>query len=193
MNKELKYYKEVYPKQREKVLKHNYEHVNEYGFYNPLISGSIDGTDEIEHDRAIVRALYTSYKPKPNPKSNSRHTLFIGNLDYQTNEEILTKHFSKYGALKSMRLVRDLVTGFSKGYAFIEYESRSNAKYAYGKCSSNYVLDGRSLIVEYEYERELKGWKPRRLGGGLGGHKISGQLRFGGRYRPFRRIFHRKF
>ncbi|KAL5971189.1 U11/U12 small nuclear ribonucleoprotein 35 kDa protein [Taenia solium] len=35
----------------------------------------------------------------------------------------------------------------------------------------------------------LPGWKPRRLGGGLGGMKESGQLRFGGIARPFRRPF----
>lgn len=33
----------------------------------------------------------------------------------------------------------------------------------------------------------LKGWKPRRLGGGFGGKKESGQLRFGGRDRPFKK------
>eukprot|EP00850_Spirogloea_muscicola_P025228 SM002498S08229 [mRNA] locus=s2498:147:906:- [translate_table: standard] len=32
----------------------------------------------------------------------------------------------------------------------------------------------------------MPGWMPRRLGGGLGGRKESGQLRFGGRDRPFR-------
>lgn len=35
--------------------------------------------------------------------------------------------------------------------------------------------------------RLLKGWKPRRLGGGFGGKKESGQLRFGGRDRPFKK------
>lgn len=35
--------------------------------------------------------------------------------------------------------------------------------------------------------RLLKGWKPRRLGGGFAGKKESGQLRFGGRDRPFKK------
>ncbi|CAH9101275.1 unnamed protein product [Cuscuta europaea] len=35
-------------------------------------------------------------------------------------------------------------------------------------------------------QRLMPGWIPRRLGGGLGGKKESGQLRFGGRERPFR-------
>jgi len=33
----------------------------------------------------------------------------------------------------------------------------------------------------------LPGWIPRRLGGGFGGKKESGQLRFGGKDRPFRK------
>lgn len=39
----------------------------------------------------------------------------------------------------------------------------------------------------FECERKLPGWIPRRLGGGLGGKKESGQLRFGGVERPFRK------
>lgn len=37
--------------------------------------------------------------------------------------------------------------------------------------------------------RTLKGWKPRRLGGGFGGKKESGQLRFGGIARPFKKPY----
>lgn len=37
--------------------------------------------------------------------------------------------------------------------------------------------------------RTLKGWIPRRLGGGFGGKKESGQLRFGGRSRPFQKPY----
>lgn len=48
-------------------------------------------------------------------------------------------------------------------------------------------IDGSEIIVEREAERLLPGWKPRRLGGGLGGRKESGQLRFGCRDRPFRK------
>jgi U11/U12 small nuclear ribonucleoprotein SNRNP35 len=48
------------------------------------------------------------------------------------------------------------------------------------------MIDGRMILVDYERERVMKGWKPRRLGGGLGGKKESGQLRFGGRDKPFR-------
>lgn len=64
-------------------------------------------------------------------------------------------------------------------------------------------IDNTQVFVDMECERTLPGWKPRRLGlfhsikvhttwilmlgGGLGGKKESGQLRFGGKDRPFRK------
>lgn len=73
-----------------------------------------------------------------------------------------------------------------KGYAFIEYESESSAEEAY-RLANKMNVDGNVIFVDFECERLLKGWKPRRLGGGFGGKKESGQLRFGGRDRPFRK------
>ena len=49
------------------------------------------------------------------------------------------------------------------------------------------TLKGCRIFVDYECGRSMKGWKPRRLGGGFGGKKESGQLRFGGKDRPFKK------
>ena len=171
------------------VLEHNYELARDYGFYDPIMCGSIDGTDERPHDRSILRALSSKYKTsRLAVKSDPERTLFIGRLHFKTTEEQLHKVFSKYGSVKSLRLVRDIITGFSKGYAFIEYKHRSDAKYALSH-AHRLKLDDRELIVEYEQERTLCGWRPRRLGGGFGGFKESGQMKFGGRYKPFGAIF----
>lgn len=48
------------------------------------------------------------------------------------------------------------------------------------------IIDDSEIIVDYNRQQLMPGWIPRRLGGGLGGKKESGQLRFGGRERPFR-------
>lgn len=53
------------------------------------------------------------------------------------------------------------------------------------------IIDGKQILVDIERERSQPGWKPRRLGGGLGGKKESGQLRFGGRDRPHRLPFYK--
>lgn len=48
------------------------------------------------------------------------------------------------------------------------------------------IVRGAEIIVDRECGRTMKGWKPRRLGGGFGGRKESGQLRFGCRDRPWK-------
>lgn len=42
-------------------------------------------------------------------------------------------------------------------------------KYADGK-----KIDGRRVLVDVERGRTIKGWRPRRLGGGLGGTRKGG-------------------
>ena len=32
-------------------------------FYHPLMAGSIDGTDLVPHDKAVTRAVRSTYKP----------------------------------------------------------------------------------------------------------------------------------
>ncbi|CAI9535138.1 unnamed protein product [Staurois parvus] len=154
--------------------------------YDPLKAGSIDGTDEEPHDRAILRAMLARYATNKSVVGDPQLTLFVARLSQQTTEEKLKEFFSRYGDIQRIRLVRDIITGFSKGYAFIEYKQESAIKKAY-RDANKLVIDQREIFVDYELERVLKGWIPRRLGGGFGGKKESGQLRFGGRDRPFRK------
>lgn len=153
-------------------------------FYHPLQAGSIDGTDTVPHDRAVSRAMVAKYKPNKRVCGNPDSTLFVGKLSKETREATVFKVFAKCGELARCRLIRDVVTGFSKGYAFVEYRSERDANLAWRELH-NQEIDGCTILVEYEAARSLKGWVPRRLGGGFGGKKESGQLRFGGRDRPF--------
>ena len=68
----------------------------------------------------------------------------------------------------------------------MEFKRERDARLAWREMNKA-IIDGCEILVEYEKERVLKGWVPRRFGGGFGGRKESGQLRFGGRDRPFRR------
>lgn len=156
--------------------------------YDPLKAGSIDGTDDMPHDHGIVRAMSAKYKPNKEVVGIPEHTIFIGRLSPSTDEESLGYVFSDYGEIKRLRLVRDIVTGFSRCYAFIEYFDEDCAYKAQREADKT-ILDEREIYVDFECERTLKGWIPRRLGGGVGGKKESGQLRFGGKNRPFRKPF----
>ncbi|XP_068318995.1 U11/U12 small nuclear ribonucleoprotein 35 kDa protein-like [Pyrus communis] len=105
--------------------------------YHPIQAGSIDGTDTLPHDNAVYRAFLCSsaglYDPLGDPKllGDPYCTLFVGHLSHLTTERTLRKAMSKYGRVKSLRLVRHIVTGASRGYAFVEYETEGEMQRAY--------------------------------------------------------------
>lgn len=69
----------------------------------------------------------------------------------------------------------DEKTGKSKGYCFLVFERERDMKAAY-KDADGMKMHGKRLLIDVERGRTVKGWKPRRLGGGLGGRvkKLKG-------------------
>ena len=49
-------------------------------------------------------------------------TVFVGRLNFKTDEDRLKKEFEIFGHVKTVRIVRHHTTGKSKGYAFIEFQ-----------------------------------------------------------------------
>jgi cold-inducible RNA-binding protein len=56
--------------------------------------------------------------------------LYVGNLSYSTSEEELRTLFSGAGTVVSVALIKDRDTGRSKGFAFVEMSSQSEAENA---------------------------------------------------------------
>jgi len=59
--------------------------------------------------------------------------------------------------------VKDVVTGFPRGYAFVQFKHLEDAEKA-RRDAHRAVLDGREILVEWENGRTMPGWIPRRLG-----------------------------
>ncbi|TPX72769.1 hypothetical protein SpCBS45565_g00360 [Spizellomyces sp. 'palustris'] len=104
--------------------------------------------------------------------SDPYKTLFVARLSYETTEKELKREFETFGPIKTLRIVQD-ETDKSRGYAFIEYEREKDMKAAY-KEGDGMKIDDRRVLVDVERGRTVKGWRPRRLGGGLGGTRIGG-------------------
>lgn len=82
------------------------------------------------HDRALKRAASARCKPytdKPHLTNPPHKTLFVGKLASQTDGTQLLKEFSKYGNVVEAKVVKDLVVGDSKGYGFVEFETKNQA------------------------------------------------------------------
>jgi RNA recognition motif-containing protein len=56
--------------------------------------------------------------------------LYVGNLSYETTEDDLRMLFSDSGTVTSVALIKDRDTGRSRGFAFVEMSSQSEAEQA---------------------------------------------------------------
>ncbi|NXU48937.1 BOLL protein, partial [Turnix velox] len=53
--------------------------------------------------------------------------IFVGGIDFKTNENDLKKFFAQYGSVKEVKIVNDRA-GVSKGYGFITFETQEEAQ-----------------------------------------------------------------
>ena len=92
--------------------------------------------------------------------------LYVGGLPYSTTQEALKEEFSKAGAVSTAIIIMDKMTGRSKGFGFVEFESDADADKAIEMMNGK-MFDGRSLTVNEA--RPMEARPPRRDGGGFGG------------------------
>ncbi|PCC70688.1 RNA recognition motif. (a.k.a. RRM, RBD, or RNP domain) [Nannocystis exedens] len=78
--------------------------------------------------------------------------LFVGNLSFQINDSDLQQAFQPYGTVKEVKLMLDRDTGRSRGFAFIEMMSESDAQRAI-EALHGASLDGRPLRVSEAEDR----------------------------------------
>lgn len=106
-------------------------------------------------------------------------TVFVARLHYSATELDVSKTFTHYGSIESVRVARDKETGQSRGYAFVVFEDEADAKRCIRELAPTGVVvktdsqASRRVLVDMERGRLVRNWLPRRLGGGLGGRHYS--------------------
>lgn len=97
--------------------------------------------------------------------------LYVGGLSYDTTEDGLREAFTQAGAVVSATIITDRMSGRSKGFGFVEYETDEQAQTAIEMWNGK-ELDGRRLTVN-----EARPMTPRAPrgngGGGFGGGRGS--------------------
>ncbi|BCU05422.1 MULTISPECIES: RNA recognition motif domain-containing protein [Allochromatium] len=88
--------------------------------------------------------------------------IYVGNLAYSVTQDDLREAFGAYGNVESANLITDKFTGDSKGFAFVEMPSNSEADAAI-KGLNETPLKGRPLRVNQAKPRSDR---PARSGGG---------------------------
>uniref|UniRef100_A0A8D0HGM0 U1 small nuclear ribonucleoprotein 70 kDa n=1 Tax=Sphenodon punctatus TaxID=8508 RepID=A0A8D0HGM0_SPHPU len=131
--------------------------------------------EKIERRQQEVETELKMWDPHndPNAQGDAFKTLFVARVNYDTTESKLRREFEVYGPIKRIYMVYNKRSGKPRGYAFIEYEHERDMHSAY-KHADGKKIDGRRVLVDVERGRTVKGWRPRRLGGGLGGTRRGG-------------------
>jgi len=100
-------------------------------------------------------------------------TLFVARINYDTTESKLRRELESYGPIRQINMIYNVKTRKPRGYALVEYEHERDMHSAY-KHADGKKIDGRRILVDVERGRTVKSWRPRRLGGGLGGTRRGG-------------------
>lgn len=79
--------------------------------------------------------------------------IYVGNLSYGIKENDLKEIFEEYGETSSIRIIKDKMTGKSKGFAFVEMENDKEAKEAISNLNEA-ELQGRKLVVNEARPRD---------------------------------------
>jgi len=79
--------------------------------------------------------------------------LFIGNLDYSTSESELEALCAQHGNVATANIVLDRMTGRSRGFGFVAYESADDAQRAISSLDGT-QLNGRQISVSLARERD---------------------------------------
>lgn len=82
--------------------------------------------------------------------------LYVGNLNYQTQEFDLRDHFAQYGEVVSANIVTDRDTGRSRGFGFVEMSNDDEAQSAQNALDGQ-ELDGRQLKINEAKPRNDRG------------------------------------
>ena len=90
--------------------------------------------------------------------------LYVGNLSYETTEQGLRELFMQAGNVVSVALIKEPGTNRSKGFAFVEMASQSEAQKAISMFNT-YTLNERQLNVNMARPREERGGFRDQRGG----------------------------
>ncbi|KAJ1172230.1 hypothetical protein NDU88_004078 [Pleurodeles waltl] len=77
---------------------------------------------------------------------DNRRSVFVGNLPYDIEDQVLRDHFEECGEVVAVRVIRDRETGVGKGFGYVLFEEADGAQLALKLDGS--VLMGRKMRVK---------------------------------------------
>lgn len=95
--------------------------------------------------------------------------IYVGSLSQQVSEQDLEELFKEFGAVSTVKIIRDMFTGDSKGFAFVEMNDKVAAQKAIEALNTKEVK-GKKIVVNEARPKTDN----RRGGGNRGGNRGGG-------------------
>lgn len=104
--------------------------------------------------------------------------LYVGNLNFDANEDQVRELFGNYGQVQEVKIVMDRFSGRSRGFAFVRMETADSAGKAKDALNGQ-PFQGKALVIDWARTEQ----RDRPMGGGERRERPAG----GSDFRPPRR------
>lgn len=97
--------------------------------------------------------------------------LYVGNLNFDANEDQVRELFGTYGAVEDVKIVMDRFSGRSRGFAFVRMDSADSAGKA-KEALNGQPFQGKALVIDWartEQRDRPMGERRERPAGAVGG------------------------
>lgn len=112
--------------------------------------------------------------------------LYVGNLNFDANEEQVRDLFGSYGSVEDVKIVMDRFSGRSRGFAFVRMDSSESANKAKEGLNGQ-PFQGKTLVIDFARTEQERGSRPPmgdrggdRAGGGAGRGEFRPRREWGG-------------
>lgn len=85
--------------------------------------------------------------------------IYVGNLSYRATEEELRQAFAAFGQVDGVQIIKDKLSGQSRGFAFVQMPQQTEAEAAIAALHGA-ELGGRALTVNQAKPRPPRSGRP---------------------------------
>jgi multiple RNA-binding domain-containing protein 1 len=105
-------------------------------------------------DRTINTPLHVQRKNTKNQKQKGSTKIMVRNIPFQANANEVRELFKTFGELKAVRLPKKAGVDQHRGFGFIDFVTKSDAKSAFEALHHSTHLYGRRLVLEWAETEE---------------------------------------
>ncbi|NXH78989.1 RBM19 protein, partial [Hydrobates tethys] len=112
---------------------------------------SVDGHKlEVKISERAVRPAVKSSRKKQTVKKQTTSKILVRNIPFQATVREIRELFSTFGELKTVRLPKKMAgTGSHRGFGFVDFLTKQDAKKAFNALCHSTHLYGRRLVLEW--------------------------------------------